>query len=189
MAVNFLLALLLVYLVMASLFESLAQPFAILLSILFSLPGAAWMLAATGTSFNLMAQIGLLILMGIVVNNGIVLLDHVNRLRAEGLPRDQAILTAGRDRLRPILMTATTTIIGLVPLALRGATVGDVFYFPLARTVMGGLISASILTLIFLPSVSNWMEGVAGWLRRIWRASEGRGAAPIEAEPAVTAAS
>jgi HAE1 family hydrophobic/amphiphilic exporter-1 len=83
MAVNFLLALLLVYLVMASLFESLAQPFAILLSILFALPGAAWMLAATGTSFNLMAQIGLLILMGIVVNNGIVLLDHVNRLRGE----------------------------------------------------------------------------------------------------------
>jgi hydrophobic/amphiphilic exporter-1 (mainly G- bacteria), HAE1 family len=130
MGVNFLLALLLVYLVMASLFESLAQPFAILISILFALPGTAWMLAATGTSFNLMAQIGLLILMGIVVNNGIVLLDHVNRLRGEGLPRDEAILTAGRDRLRPILMTATTTIIGLVPLAIRGATVGDVFYFP-----------------------------------------------------------
>jgi hydrophobic/amphiphilic exporter-1 (mainly G- bacteria), HAE1 family len=190
MAVNFLLALLLVYLVMASLFESLAQPFAILLSILFSLPGAAWMLAATGTSFNLMAQIGLLILMGIVVNNGIVLLDHVNRLRAAGLPRDEAILAAGRDRLRPILMTATTTIIGLVPLAVRGATVGGIFYFPLARTVMGGLISASVLTLIFLPSVSNWMEGVAGWLRSIWRASEGRGrvASPVEAEPAVAAA-
>lgn len=187
MAVNFLLALLLVYIVMASLFESLAQPFAILLSILFSLPGAAWMLALTGTSFNLMAQIGLLILMGIVVNNGIVLLDHVNRLRAEGLPRDQAILAAGRDRLRPILMTATTTIIGLVPLAVRGATVGGVFYYPLARTVMGGLISAAVLTLVFLPSVSNWMEGVAGWLRRVWRVSGGRGAG-VEVEAVAPAA-
>jgi HAE1 family hydrophobic/amphiphilic exporter-1 len=177
MAVNFLLALLLVYIVMASLFESLAQPFAILGSILFSIPGAAWMLAATGTSLNLMAQIGLLILMGIVVNNGIVLLDHVNRLRAEGLGRDEAILRAGRDRLRPILMTASTTVIGLVPLAVKGATVGDVFYYPLARTVMGGLISSSILTLLFLPSVANGVQGVADWGKRIWGASARRPAA------------
>jgi HAE1 family hydrophobic/amphiphilic exporter-1 len=185
MAVNFLLALLLVYIVMASLFESLAQPFAILFSILFSLPGAAWMLAATGTSFNLMAQIGLLILMGIVVNNGIVLLDHVNRLRSEGLPRDVAILRAGRDRLRPILMTASTTVIGLVPLAVKGATVGDVFYYPLARTVMGGLISSSILTLLFLPTVAIGVEGVGSWFKRIWGASapRGREAAGVEGGP------
>ncbi|HEX2164105.1 MAG TPA: efflux RND transporter permease subunit [Thermoanaerobaculia bacterium] len=188
MAINFLLALLLVYIVMASLFESLAQPFAILASIFFALPGAAWMLVATGTSFNLMAQIGLLILMGIVVNNGIVLLDHVNRLRAEGLPRDQAILAAGRDRLRPILMTATTTIIGLVPLALRGATVGGIFYYPLARTVMGGLISASVLTLVFLPTVSNGMEGLAGWLRGVWRASGQRRRETVQRLPVAEAA-
>ena len=169
MAVNFLLALLLVYLVMASLFESLAQPFAILASILFALPGAAWALALTGTPFNLMAQIGFLILMGIVVNNGIVLLDHVNRLRnEEGMSDAEAIMAAGRHRLRPILMTATTTIIGLVPLALRGATVGDVFYFPLARTVMGGLASSAVLTLLALPLVSLGVEGVARWWKRIW---------------------
>jgi hydrophobic/amphiphilic exporter-1 (mainly G- bacteria), HAE1 family len=185
MAVNFLLALLLVYLVMASLFESLAQPFAILTSIFFALPGAAWMLAATGTPMNLMAQIGFLILMGIVVNNGIVLLDHVNRLRAGGLSTEEAIVAAGRDRLRPILMTATTTIVGLVPLAIRGATVGGVFYFPLARTVMGGLISASLLTLLVLPWVNLGVEGFARWMKRVWGVSAGR----REAVATVTATS
>jgi len=173
MAVNFLLALLLVYLVMASLFESLVQPFAILAAILFAVPGAAWMLAATGTPLNMMGQIGFLILMGIVVNNGIVLLDHVNRLRDGGLSTEEAILAAGRDRLRPILMTASTTIIGLVPLAVRGATVGGIFYFPLARTVMGGLITSSILTLLVLPWVNLGVEGFARWLRRIWAVSSG----------------
>ncbi|HSL82572.1 MAG TPA: efflux RND transporter permease subunit, partial [Thermoanaerobaculia bacterium] len=111
MGVNLLLALVLVYLVMASLFESLAQPFAILFSIPFAIPGAAWLLGVTGTPFNLMSQIGILILMGIVVNNGIVLLDQVNRNRAAGLSDREAVLAAGRDRMRPILMTASTTII------------------------------------------------------------------------------
>ncbi len=171
MGINFLLALVLVYLVMASLFESLAQPFAILFSIPFALPGVAWMLALTGTTFNLMGQIGLLILMGIVVNNGIVLLDHINRLRRTGLERDQAILQAGRDRLRPILMTAATTIIGLLPLALRGPNTAGIFYYPLARTVMGGLMSSAVLTLVVLPYVMIGVEGVAHWAKRVWRGS------------------
>jgi HAE1 family hydrophobic/amphiphilic exporter-1 len=185
MGVNFLLALVLVYLVMASLFESLAQPFAILLfSILFALPGAAWMLAATGTVFNIMAQIGLMILMGIVVNNGIVLLDHVNQLRNSGLPREEAILLAGQERLRPILMTAATTIIGLLPLAIRGPATAGIFYYPLARTVMGGLMSSAVLTLVALPYVSIGMEGLAGWLKGLWRRSRvatGPAIAPGEA--------
>ncbi len=180
MGINFLLALLLVYIVMASLFESLAQPFAILFSIPFALPGAAWLLAATGTPFNLMAQIGLLILMGIVVNNGIVLLDRVNQYRRDGLGRDEAILAAGRDRLRPILMTATTTIIGLLPLALGGSAVGSLMYFPLARTVMGGLMSSAVLTLLALPLVTLGVEGVADWARRVWRGS-GRAGAVVQA--------
>ena len=188
MGVNFLLALILVYLVMASLFESLAQPFAILFSIPFALPGVAWALAATGTSFNLMAQIGLLILMGIVVNNGIVLLDHVNHLRRAGMPRNEAILQAGQDRLRPILMTAATTIVGLVPLAIRGAATSGVFYYPLARTVMGGLLSSAVLTLLVLPYISVGVENVAVWARRLWRASGQRQAtlapAPVAGEAA-----
>ncbi len=182
MGVNVLLALVLVYLLMASLFESLAQPFAILFSIVFALPGAAWSLAATGTPFNLMAQIGLLILIGIVVNNGIVLLDHINRLRKDGADRIEAMVEGGRHRLRPILMTATTTIIGLLPLAIRGSTVGGLFYFPLARTVMGGLVSSSLLTLIFLPYVALGVEGFATGLKRLTALSRPRravdGAAP-----------
>ncbi len=171
MGVNFLLALVLVYLVMASLFESLAQPFAILSAILFAMPGAAWLLAATDTPFNMMSQIGLLILMGIVVNNGIVLLDHMNQLRKGGMSTEEAILQAGRDRMRAILMTAFTTIIGLAPLALGGSRVGGLFYYPLAITVMGGLISSAILTLIALPSVNLFFEGIAHWMRRVWTGS------------------
>lgn len=172
MGINLLLALALVYLVMASLFESLAQPFSILFSIPFALPGAIWLLALTNTPFNLMAQIGLLILFGIVVNNGIVLLDHMNQLRKAGMPRDEAILQAGRDRLRAVLMTAATTILGLLPLAFGGATVGgELYYFPLARTVMGGLISSTFLTLLVLPYVNLGVEGAAEWMKRVWRAS------------------
>lgn len=171
MGINFLLALVLVYLVMASLFESLVQPFAILFSIPFALPGVAWMLALTGTTFNLMSQIGILILMGIVVNNGIVLLDHINRLRRTDLSRDEAILQAGRDRLRPILMTAATTIIGLLPLALRGPNTAGIFYYPLARTVMGGLMSSAVLTLVVLPYVMIGVEGAAHWAKGVWRSS------------------
>jgi HAE1 family hydrophobic/amphiphilic exporter-1 len=184
MGVNLLLALALVYLVMASLFESLAQPFAILFSIPFALPGAAWLLAATGTPFNLMAQIGLLILMGIVVNNGIVLLDHMNHLRRQGLGREEAVLQAGRDRMRPILMTAATTICGLVPLAAGGSRVGGLFYYPLALTVIGGLVSSAVLTLVVLPYVNLGVEGLAGWARGLWRRS-----APLPPPPAVGAGS
>lgn len=171
MAVNFLLALALVYLVMASLFESLAQPFAILFAILFAVPGAVWLLAATRTPFNMMAQIGLLLLMGVVVNNGIVLLDHLNQLRKAGMPRDEAIIQAGRDRLRPVLMTAATTLLGLLPMAIGGTAVGDLFYYPLARTVMGGLISSSVLTLLALPYITLGVEGFAAWLRSLWTGS------------------
>ena len=183
MGINFLLALVLVYLVMASLFESLAQPFAILFSILFALPGAAWMLMLTDTPMNLMAQIGLMILMGIVVNNGIVLLDRMNQHRQAGMSRDEAILQAGRDRMRPILMTATTTIIGLLPLAVGGSTVGGLFYYPMARTVMGGLLSSAVFTLLVLPYLTLGVEGVARWMSRVWRASAPR---RVPAEQPVT---
>ncbi len=186
MGTNMLLALLLVYLVMASLFESLAQPFSILFSILFAFSGAVWALAATGTPFNLMSQIGLLILMGIVVNNGIVLLDHLNQLRAAGLSTHDAILQAGRDRMRAILMTASTTIVGLLPLAMGGSRVGGLFYYPLAITVMGGLISSAVLTLVLLPYVNVLVEGIAAWLKRIWTGSESwRDEAAVETAVAV----
>ena len=147
---------------------------------------STWMLAITGTSFNLMSQIGILILMGIVVNNGIVLLDHVNQLRRSGMEREEAILRAGRERLRPILMTAATTIIGLLPLAVRGPATSGIFYYPLARTVMGGLISSSLLTLLVLPFISVGMETIGEWIPRVWRGSAARKAAaepPVEVAP------
>ncbi|HEY5609752.1 MAG TPA: efflux RND transporter permease subunit, partial [Thermoanaerobaculia bacterium] len=172
MGINLLLALLLIYIVMASLFESLAQPFAILFSIPFALPGAIWMLAITQTPFNMMAQIGLLILMGIVVNNGIVLLDHMNQLRKAGLSHEESVLQAGRDRLRAIMMTAATTVLGLLPMAIGASTVGGLFYFPLARTVMGGLISSTFLTLVILPFIDMRVEAMANWARGIWSSSK-----------------
>jgi len=178
MALNYLLALALVYIVMASLFESLSQPFAILFSIPFSLVGATWFLTLTGTPFNLMAQLGMLILMGIVVNNGIVLLDRVNHYRREGRGREEAIVLAGRDRLRPILMTALTTVLGLLPLAVGKTGLGGwAYYYPLARTVMGGLLSSTLLTLVVLPYVNYGVESFTIGLRRIWAASRPRGAA------------
>jgi HAE1 family hydrophobic/amphiphilic exporter-1 len=172
MALNYLLALALVYIVMASLFESLAQPFAILFSIPFSLVGATWLLTLSGTPFNLMANMGVLILMGIVVNNGIVLLDRINHYRQAGHDREQAILLAGRDRLRPILMTALTTVLGLLPLALGKTGLGGwAYYYPLARTVMGGLLSSTLLTLLVLPLINYGVESLSLWTRRVWSAS------------------
>jgi HAE1 family hydrophobic/amphiphilic exporter-1 len=174
MLVNMLLALALVYLVMAALFESIAHPIAILISIPFALFGAVWFDFLTGTPFGLMSQIGLLILMGIVVKNGIVLVDHVNQLRREGLSRAEAILQGGRERMRPILMTAATAILGLVPLAVGTSGVGGAYYYPLARTVIGGLTTSTILTLVILPFIYTLVDDVAVWLKLVWR----RGTAP-----------
>jgi HAE1 family hydrophobic/amphiphilic exporter-1 len=144
MLMNLILALALVYVVMAALFESFLHPFAIMFALPFAFAGVAWMCFLTGTPFNLMAQIGILILVGIVVNNGIVLIHHVHQLRERGMPRTDALLKAGRDRLRPILMTTATTVLGLLPLAFGRTHVGDVLYFPLARTVIGGLLASTL---------------------------------------------
>ena len=116
--------------------------------------------------------------------DGIVLLDHVNQLRRSGLPRDEALVRAGRERLRPILMTAVTTIIGLVPLAVRGPAMGGLFYYPLARTVMGGLMSSVVLTLLILPYFYTLMEFLASWFGRIWSGSARSGEpAPASVAP------
>src|SRR2546428_3572610 len=122
-----------------------------------------------------MAWIGLLMLIGIVVKNGIVLLDHMNQLRKAGLGRGEAILQAGRDRLRAVLMTALTAIVGLIPLALGRTSVGGALYYhPLARTVIGGLASSTVLTLIVLPYINLGIEAAARWFRELWRASDPR---------------
>ncbi len=171
MAVNYLLALLLIYIVMAAQFESLIHPLAILVSVPFALWGAAWLLLLTGSPFNLMAQIGMLILLGIVVKNGIVLIDHVNKLRREGMERTEALLTGGRDRLRPILMTAGATMLALVPMGMGRAGLDGLYYFPLARTVIGGLAASTVLTLLILPFFYTLLDDLAVGVRRVWRLS------------------
>ncbi|HEY4490817.1 MAG TPA: efflux RND transporter permease subunit, partial [Acidobacteriota bacterium] len=163
--------LILVYIVMASLFESLIHPLAIIMAIPFALVGVVWFLMITGTPFNIFAQIGMLILMGVVVQNGIVLIDRVHQLREAGMQREEAILRACDDRLRPILMTAGTTVLGMVPLAVGSAGIFGGYYYPLARTVIGGLTASTILTLLVLPYVYTLFDNLAVWLRRIWLVS------------------
>ncbi len=169
MMLNLILALMLVYLVMAALFESLLHPFAIMLALPFAFVGIAWISLLTGSPFNLMAQIGLLILIGIVVNNGIVLVYHIHQLRERGVERTRAIEEAARDRLRPILMTTLCTILGLLPLAIGGNAVGDVLYYPLARTVIGGLAASTVLTLVLVPCLYTLLEDGWGMVGRVWR--------------------
>lgn len=168
---DMLLALFMVYLVMACLFESLVHPFAIMLSLPFGLCGVAWMLWATATPFNIMAKIGLLVLVGVVVNNGIVLVDHINQLRMKGMARPEAVLAGCYERLRPIGMTTVTTVVGLIPLAAGNSGLFDLRYFPLARTVMGGLIVSTVLTLIVLPTYYTIFDDFASWLKSVWKES------------------
>ncbi|MCD4700952.1 MAG: efflux RND transporter permease subunit, partial [Candidatus Aegiribacteria sp.] len=151
MAIAIGVAIILVYMVMASQFESLLEPFIIIIEVPLAMIGVIWTLFLTGTTMGLTALVGLLMLTGIVVNNGIVFIDYANQLRREeGLSSRDAIILAGRKRMRPILMTAITTILALMPLAI-GATESAVMWAPMARTVAGGLAVATLLTLVVLP--------------------------------------
>lgn len=174
MMMNLLLALALIYLVMAALFESLIHPLAIWTSIIFAIVGVFWFFMITNTTFSIMAWIGILILIGVVVNNGIVLIDHINHLRNEGLPRHEAIVQAGRERLRPIVMTAATTILGLIPLCIGTTQIGGDGppYYPMARAIVGGLAFSTVVTLIILPSIYIMLDDVRAWSRRIVQAAK-----------------
>jgi HAE1 family hydrophobic/amphiphilic exporter-1 len=163
MLINALLAILCVYLVMAALFESLLHPLVIMVCLPLAAVGVIWMLLLTGTSFGLMAMIGVVILIGVVVCNGIVLIDHINNLRKEGMPMNEAVIEGGRERLRPIIMTALTTILGLMPMALGNSHIGDAQYYPLARALMGGMISSTFLTLLVLPANYILGERAKAW--------------------------
>jgi HAE1 family hydrophobic/amphiphilic exporter-1 len=152
------LALVLVYMVMACQYESLRDPFVVMFSVPLAAIGVILMLFLTGTTFNVQSFIGSIMLGGIVVNNAILLVDHTNLLRRKAsMPLREAIEEAGRRRLRPILMTATTTIFGLVPLAL-GLGEGGEAQAPMARVVIGGLLSSTFITLIFVPVVYSIFE-------------------------------
>ncbi len=151
------LAVFLVYLVMASQFESLIHPFVILFTIPLALVGAVLALYVTGTTVNIVALIGVIMLAGIVVNNAIVLVDLINQLRAQGTERMDAIMEAGKARLRPILMTSLTTALGLLPMAM-GFGEGSEVRTPMAITVIGGLTVSTLLTLLVIPVVYSLMD-------------------------------
>jgi HAE1 family hydrophobic/amphiphilic exporter-1 len=168
MLLNILLAVVCVYLVMAALFESLLHPLIIMSCLPFSLVGVIWALLITGTDLGLMVFIGLVILIGIVVNNGIVLVDHVNNFRRDGKGIYEAVFAGGRERLRPILMTATTTILGLAPMAAGQTNIAGTQYYPLARVVIGGLAVGTFLTLVALPTYYVIGERLAAWTRATW---------------------
>jgi HAE1 family hydrophobic/amphiphilic exporter-1 len=151
------LAIFLVYLVMASQFESFLHPFVIIFTLPLGAIGVIGALALTGNSINVVAMIGAVMLAGIVVNNAIVLVDAVNQRRREGMSKFDALITAGSDRLRPILMTSATTILGLTPMAL-GLGAGAELRAPLAITVIGGLSVATLLTLFVIPVVYSVVD-------------------------------
>jgi HAE1 family hydrophobic/amphiphilic exporter-1 len=178
MATNILLGVACIFLVMAALFESLILPFSIILgSIVFSIFGVFLFFAVTGTTFSFMAMIGIMILIGVVVNNGIVLVDHINNLRQEGVTRNKAIVLAGRDRLRPILMTVATTIVGLAPLAMGTTQVGGDGppYYPMARAIIGGLAFSTVVSLLVVPALYIYFDSLAAWGRKVMRtARQGR---------------
>ena len=152
-----LLAVFLVYLVMASQFESFIHPLVILFSIPLSLIGAVLALYLTGSKISVIVFIGAILLAGIVVNNAIVLIDKINQLRAEGSLKLDAIMEAGRMRLRPILMTTLTTALGLIPMAL-GVGEGSEIRSPMAVTVIGGLLGSTLLTLVIIPTVYSLVD-------------------------------
>ena len=152
-----LLAVFLVYLVMASQFESFLHPFVILFTIPLALIGVVLALLVTGKTISVVVLLGVILLAGIVVNNAIVLVDFINQMRARGVARRQAIMESGRSRLRPILMTTLTTVLGLIPLAL-GIGEGAEVRAPMAITVIGGLSMSTLLTLVVIPVVYDLVD-------------------------------
>jgi hydrophobic/amphiphilic exporter-1 (mainly G- bacteria), HAE1 family len=167
------LAVVFIYLILASQFGSFVHPLAIMLSLPLSLVGVALALLATRDTLNIMSMIGLIMLMGLVTKNAILLVDFTNQARGQGLSRRDALIRAGSTRLRPIVMTTLAMIFGMLPLAFAiGA--GAEMRAPMARAVIGGLITSTLLTLIVVPVVYTYLDdlrpaAVLGWLRRPWR--------------------
>jgi len=156
-----------VFLLMGFLFESFVLPLSVILSIPFSFLGAFWIMFLTGTPIDMMSQIGFVILVGIVVNNAIVLIDLINRLRNEGFTRVDAIMEAGKQRFRPILMTAFTTIGGLLPMAIGNTSMIGIPYAPMGRTIIGGLLTSTLLSLIAVPWAYTLFDDMREYFKKL----------------------
>lgn len=161
-------AILLIFIILASVFESLSAPFVLLFSVPMAVTGALLALFITGNSlFNANTLTGFLILLGVIVNNGIIMIDYVNALRRQGYRKTRALMTAGLHRLRPILITAITTIVAMFPLALGTAEYVSLIGAPFAITVIGGLALGTLLTLVVIPTVYLGLENTITWFRKL----------------------
>jgi HAE1 family hydrophobic/amphiphilic exporter-1 len=163
-----------VFLLMGMLFESFVLPLSVVVSIPFSFLGVYWVLYLTDTPFEVMSMIGSIILIGVVVNNAIVLVDLANRLRAGGKSRFDALLEAGQHRFRPILMTTFTTAFGLLPMAVGNSKMIGLAYAPLGRTMMGGLLASMVLTLMLVPLFYTFFDDFREVTQRIMASAFGR---------------
>lgn len=162
--VTMLMAVILIYLVMCALFESLVLPFSIMTTVPLAGIGAVWVLYWTSTPFDSISLIGCILMAGVIVNNGIVIVDHMRHTCVEMGDRDEGIIQAGRDRFKPVMMTAITTILGLVPVALA-QTGGSATFAGLGRALIGGLIAGTILTLFVVPIFFGLLDDFNAWLR------------------------
>ncbi len=160
-----------VFLLMGVLFESFVLPLSVIVAIPFSFLGVYWTLFLTGTPFDVLSGIGTVILVGVVVNNAIVLIDLTNRLRVDGHDRFSALVEAGRHRFRPILMTTFTTIAGLIPMAVGNARMIGMPYAPLGRTMMGGLLASTVLTLVIVPLCYTYFDDLRTLAQRVMGSS------------------
>ncbi|RKX34339.1 MAG: hypothetical protein DRP71_07475 [Verrucomicrobia bacterium] len=163
-----------VFLLMGVLFESFVLPLAVIIAVPFAFLGVYWTLFLTGTPLDMMSMIGTVILIGVVVNNAIVLVDLTNRQRRDGMERTKALLEAGRHRFRPILMTTFTTVCGLIPMALGDSKMIGMPYSPLGRTMIGGLICASFLTLVIVPLFYSYLDDLRNLMFRMVDAATSR---------------
>ena len=168
------LAIIFIYLVLASQFESFLQPLAIMMSLPLSMIGVFFAMLVSRGTINMMTMIGVIMLMGLVTKNAILLIDNANQRRQEGVAREEALIAAGEVRLRPIIMTTLAMIFGMVPLALALGE-GAEFRAPMARAVIGGLISSTLLTLVVVPVVYTYLDGMGAFFGRLW--SGGKSAA------------
>jgi len=159
------LSIILVYMVLASQFESLLHPFVIILTIPLAVVGSIWTFYAIGIPLNMMAYIGIIMLVGIAVNDSIILIDRINQLKEDGMSRYDAIIAAGAQRIRPILMTSITTILALLPLTF-GFGESASLRSPMALAVIGGLVTSTILTLVVIPTVYWALDSVKDYLRK-----------------------
>ncbi|TYT23872.1 efflux RND transporter permease subunit [Luteimonas viscosa] len=177
-------ALVLMLVIMAAVFESLLFPTAIMSCVLFSIFGVYWLFWITGTEMNIMAVIGILVLMGVVVNNGIVMIEHINNLRRRGMPRTEALVEGSRERLRPILMTMGTAILAMIPIALNTDTAdGMPPYYPMARAIAGGLAFSTVVSLLFLPTIYALLDDLRTGTSRVVRRARGRRGEPVAQAP------